>query len=96
MDSNLVDFVKKAIGDISKFDSTNSECITKVVRRAIDFYRLKSFEEVEENNLGTIRFLHIHSIVEENLLSKIVEISTNNERDITIESLYDGRVIRGY
>lgn len=98
MDSNinLIDFVTEAMGEISDFDYRNMECIKKVVRKAIDVYQLNSYEEMEETKLGTIRFLHIHSIIEENLLSKIVEISINSETELNIEGVYEGHVIRDY
>jgi hypothetical protein len=93
MGSNLIDFVNEEKGKINNFDSRSFECIKKIIRQAIDFYNLKSYEEVEETQLGSIRFLHIHSIVEENLLSKIVDELI---KDLNIEGLYEGYVIRDY
>jgi hypothetical protein len=98
MDSNLnlIDFVIETIREINNFDCENKDCLKKIIRKAIDVYNLKSYEEIEENHLGVIRFLHIHSIIEENLLSKIVEASINCETELNIEGVYEGHVIRNY
>ena len=96
MNSNLQDFVRTTVDRMDNFDEKNLECIKEVVVEAIDFYKLKSFEEVEESQLGKIKFLHIHSIVEENLLSKIAEISMGLDQGYYIEDVYEGRVIREY
>jgi hypothetical protein len=96
MDSNLTVFVIETIEEINMFDCENMECIKKVIRKAIDFYNLKSYEEVEETHLGSIRFLHIHSIMEENILTKIVEVSRNSKTELDIEGVYEGHVIREY
>ncbi|MGQ9010526.1 DUF6407 family protein [Bacillus stercoris] len=96
MDSNLTDFVTKTIEDMNSFDRENTECMKKVIRKAIDFYHLKSYEEVEETHLGSIRFLHIHSIMEENMLSKMIVVIRNGNTDLDIEGVYEGHVVREY
>lgn len=96
MSSNLIDFVNQAKGEINNFDSRNFECNKMIIRKAIDFYNLQSYEEVEETDLGSIRFLHIHSIVEENLLSKIVDELRSGQKDLDIEGVYEGYIIRDY
>ncbi|OIR60203.1 hypothetical protein BLL41_16940 [Bacillus sp. FMQ74] len=96
MDSNLTDFVTKTIEDMNSFDRENTECMKKVIRKAIDFYHLKSYEEVEETRLGSIRFLHIHSIMEENMLSKMIVVIRNGNTDLDIEGVYEGHVVREY
>ncbi|MCM3405379.1 MULTISPECIES: DUF6407 family protein [Bacillaceae] len=96
MDSNLTDFVIETIEDISMFDYKDLECIKRVIRKAIDVYNLKSYEELEETQSGVIRFLYIHSMMEENILSKIVEITRNSEIELDIEGVYEGHVIRDY
>lgn len=68
----------------------------KVIRKAIDFYHLKTYEEVEETHVGSVRFLHVHSIMEENMLSKIVVVIRNGETDLDIEGVYEGHVVREY
>lgn len=68
----------------------------KVIRKAIDVYNLKSYEEAEETHFGIIQFLHIHSIMEENILSKIVGVSRNSKTELDIEVVYEGHVIRDY
>ncbi|MCP8616335.1 DUF6407 family protein [Salirhabdus salicampi] len=96
MGYNLIDFANEEKGKINNFDSNNTECIKKIIRKAIVFYALKSYEEVEKHHLGSIRILHIHSIVEENLLSKIVYELRNSQQDLNIEGVYEGYVIRDY
>ncbi|ADM36245.1 DUF6407 family protein [Bacillus spizizenii] len=96
MDSNLTDFVMKAIEEINPFDRESIECMKKVIRKAIDFYHLKTYEEVEETHVGSVRFLHVHSIMEENMLSKIVVVIRNGETDLDIEGVYEGHVVREY
>lgn len=68
----------------------------KVIRKAIHFYHLKSYEEVEETHLGSVRFLHVHSMMEENMLSKIVAVTRNGTTDLDIEGVYEGYVVREY
>ncbi|MCY8111722.1 DUF6407 family protein [Bacillus spizizenii] len=96
MDSNLTDFVMKAIEEINPFDRESIEYMKKVIRKAIDFYHLKTYEEVEETHVGSVRFLHVHSIMEENMLSKIVVVIRNGETDLDIEGVYEGHVVREY
>lgn len=96
MRSNLTDFVYATIKEINNFNDEDLECIKKVIRKAINAYHLKSYEEIEETQYGMIRFLHIHSMMEENLLSKIVEVATNREIELDIESVYKGHIIREY
>jgi hypothetical protein len=88
--------VNETISQLENFDYDNLECIKKVVRKTIDFYKLKSHEEVEKTDLGIIRVLHLHSIAEENLLSKIVEFSLNGDSDLSIEGVYKGHIIRNF
>ncbi|OIS68325.1 hypothetical protein A4A36_12120 [Bacillus subtilis] len=96
MDSNLTDFVTKTIEDMNSFDRENMECMKKVIRKAINFYHLQSYEEVEETHLGSIRFLHIHSMMEENMLSKMIVVTRNGNTDLDIEGVYEGHVVREY
>ncbi|MBK4205618.1 DUF6407 family protein [Bacillus spizizenii] len=96
MDSNLTDFVMKTIEEMNRFDRENIECMKKVIRKAIDFYHLKSYEEVEETHVGSVRFLHVHSMMEENMLSKIVVVTRNGNTDLDIEGVYEGHVVREY
>lgn len=96
MNKSLPDFVKETIIQLENFDDGNLECIQEVVRKAIDFYKLKSREEVQETDLGEIRLLHLISVIEENLLSKIIEQSILGDNDLNIEALYKGHIIRYY
>lgn len=96
MSTSLKDFVQNTVKAIDHFDKNNMDCIKNIVREAINFYKLNSYEEVEETNEGTRRFLYIHSIMEENLLSKVVELSVGIDRDIFLEEVYQSFVIRQY
>ncbi|MCY7917429.1 DUF6407 family protein [Bacillus vallismortis] len=96
MASNVTDFVTKTIEEMSPFDRENMECMKKIIRKAIDYYHLRSYEEVEETHLGSIRFLHIHSMMEENMLSKMVVVTRNGKTDLVIEDVYEGYVVREY
>ncbi|RSK25708.1 hypothetical protein EJF36_01665 [Bacillus sp. HMF5848] len=95
MNSNLKDFVKNTIDKMGYFNNTNEECIKEIVTSAINYYQLKTYVEHEETELGIKDFLHINSIVEETLLSKIIEISSVSD-NCGIEDIYEGRVIRQY
>ncbi|KUP37936.1 DUF6407 family protein [Bacillus halotolerans] len=96
MGVSITDFVTKTIEEMSSFDRENMECMKKVIRKAIHFYHLKSYEEVEETQLGSVRFLHVHSMMEENMLSKIVVVTRNGTTDLDIEGVYEGFVVREY
>ncbi|ART75094.1 hypothetical protein B4U37_03110 [Sutcliffiella horikoshii] len=96
MSTSLNDFVQKTVEAMDHFDKNNMDCVKDVVRDAINFYKLNSYEEVEETNEGTTRSLYIHSMVEENLLSKVVELSVGTDRDLYLEEVYQSFVIRQY
>ncbi|KUP38127.1 hypothetical protein AU387_00195 [Bacillus halotolerans] len=96
MGASITDFVTKTIEEMTLFDRENMECMKKVIRKAIHFYHLKSYEEVEETHLGSVRFLHVHSMMEENMLSKIVAVTRNGTTDLDIEGVYEGHVVREY
>ncbi|UTL72938.1 DUF6407 family protein [Bacillus halotolerans] len=96
MGVSITDFVTKTIEEMGSFDRENMECMKKVIRKAIHFYHLKSYEEVEETQLGSVRFLHVHSMMEENMLSKIVAVTRNGTTDLDIEGVYEGFVVREY
>ena len=96
MRTSLKDFVQNTVKAIDHFDKNNMDCIKNIVREAINFYKLNSYKEVEETNEGTRRFLYIHSMMEENLLSKVVELSVGIDRDIFLEEVYQSFVIRQY
>ena len=96
MRTSLKDFVQNTVKAMDRFDKNNMDCIKDVVREATNFYKLNSYEEVEETNEGTTRFLYLHSMMEENLLSKVVEISVGTDRDVYLEEVYQSFVIRQY
>ncbi|UCZ53912.1 DUF6407 family protein [Bacillus shivajii] len=92
--SHLNEFVNQAI---KKYDFSKDHVETNraLVREAIEFYQLKSYEEVEITKEGTNRILHLHSIMDENLLSKIIELAIKSNPP-SVEAVYNGRVIRYY
>ncbi|MCY7894809.1 DUF6407 family protein [Bacillus vallismortis] len=96
MASNVTDFVTKTIEEMSPFDRENMKDMKKIIRKAIDYYHMQSYEEVEETHLGSIRFLLIHSMMEENMLSKMVVVTRNGKTDLVIEDVYEGYVVREY
>ena len=65
--------------------------IQDLVQSAIDYYDLKSF--IQLNIAEEKKVLHIVSMAEENILTKIVQIAIGNE-DITVEFVFEGYVIR--
>lgn len=96
MTKNIKDFIDETINNSEKFDQNDLNCIKKVIRKTISFYGFKSYEEVEKTENGTVSLIHLDSIVEENLLTKVVEHATSDKEGSTIESVYEGKVIRNY
>ncbi len=96
MNKNIYTFVNETIEDTIGFDSRSRECIRGLIRKAIDFYKLNSYEEIEETEDVKIHTIHIDSMIEENLLSKVVEHSINSQHDIDIEDIYNGKIYRHY
>lgn len=96
MSKNFKDFVDEKISELDGYNKDNLQSIQELIRYTIDFYHLKSYEEVEETEFKTIKVLHLHSIIEENLLSKIIEISLNGDSSLSVEAVYKGHVIRYY
>ncbi|MCA1031152.1 DUF6407 family protein [Bacillus timonensis] len=96
MSANLTDFVKNTIAGINNYEKDNLECNRELVRKAIEFYKMQSYEEVETTEQGTTKLLHVRSMAEENLLSKIVDIALERENECGIEEVYESRVIREY
>ncbi|MDG4657299.1 DUF6407 family protein [Ectobacillus antri] len=96
MSTNLENFVKQTIAEIDNYDKEHLKCIRQVVAKAIDFYKFKSYERMEETVQGLVPFIYIYSMAEENLLSKIAGFAAGSDRDFDIEEVYEGRVIREY
>lgn len=92
----FVNFVQESIHHIKGFDSTNSEDIKEVIRLAINHYGFKTEEKVETTEVGKIEVIHLASIVEENMLSKIAELACGHEEETSIEVIYKGYVVRNY
>lgn len=92
---SLNDFVNEAvINDFKEEDDI--EALKDLVRKAVQYFNLKSREEVELTEAGIVRVLHLVSIIEENLLSKVVELSLKDGHHLSVEGVYEGQVIRYY
>lgn len=92
---SLTRFVSEAQKEAG-FDCKQTECLQNLIKKAIEFYNLASYELVEITEAGTTRILYLHSIAEENLLTKIIEIAKTIETSTTVEAVYHGHVIRNY
>lgn len=96
MNKNIYSFVNEVLEGASGFDSSDKGCIRGIIRKAIKFYRLKSYEEAEQTDTSIIYILHIDSMIEENVLTKVVELVVSPGTDRGIEFVYDGKVYRHY
>ncbi|QOY36592.1 DUF6407 family protein [Anaerobacillus isosaccharinicus] len=94
MSKSLNDFVDETIKYDFKEDDV--EAMKDIVRKAVQYFNLKSREEAELIETGFIRVLHLASIIEENLLSKIIELSLKSDSHLSVEEVYEGKVIRKY
>ncbi|OLO25244.1 hypothetical protein BTR23_25115 [Alkalihalophilus pseudofirmus] len=94
MKKNIDQFVRETISHTKHFDINNINHIKEVVRYALSYYELKSYVEIENIEIGTIEYLYLHSMAEENLLSKVVQQSLNSNKSYSIEDIYQGYVIR--
>ncbi|KUP08933.1 hypothetical protein Q75_01915 [Bacillus coahuilensis p1.1.43] len=97
MKQNLHDFVKERLTAIPLDENNRNEMesFQQMIRDAIDYYGLNSYEEVEVMRSKKVHFIYIHSIIEETLLSKVAQIALSDEH-ANIENVYAGRVIREY
>jgi hypothetical protein len=93
---NLEDFIKEQKDKIVNFNPSNLDHLRNMVTLGIDSFKLKSFEEVEDMNGENSNFLYVHSMAEENLLTKIIQLSFDYESELTIEDVYHGQIIRQY
>lgn len=94
MSKSLNNFVNEAIRNGFKEDDV--EALKDLIRKAVQYYNLKSREEAELTETGIVRVLHLASIIEENLLSKIIELSQKDNCHVSVEEVYEGKVIRYY
>ncbi|WP_216831816.1 DUF6407 family protein [Alkalihalobacterium elongatum] len=94
MKKNIEQFVNEVTSHINEVNEVDMSNIKEVVRKAISYYELKSYEEREQTKQGTSDYLYIHSMIEENMLSKIVTRTINDGNDHYIEEVYQGCVIR--
>ncbi|MFN7249480.1 MAG: DUF6407 family protein [Anaerobacillus sp.] len=96
MSKSLNDFVNEAITNTNEFKEDDIEALKDLVRKAVQYFNLKSREEAELTEVGIVRVLHLASIIEENLLSKVVELSLKGGQHLSVEGVYEGQVIRYY
>jgi hypothetical protein len=94
MSNSLNDFVNQAV--TKDFKEGDIEAFKDLVRKAVEYFNLKSREEAEVTEAGIVRVLHLASIIEENLLSRIIELSLKSDRPLSVEGVYEGQVIRYY
>ncbi|MEB1809300.1 MAG: DUF6407 family protein [Bacillaceae bacterium] len=94
MKKHIDQFVRETTSRMTEFNVKNNDHLKKVIREALAYYEMKSHEEVEETEQGTIEYLYIHSMIEENLLSKVITQTINDDFDHSIEEIYQGYVIR--
>ncbi|MCL7748622.1 DUF6407 family protein [Halalkalibacter alkaliphilus] len=87
-------FVQDMIQKIGDFDSGNHNQIKEIIRKAIDYYDLKTVERVEEVGNKRIETLYLASMAEENMLLKLARIASGNENGIGLEVIYDSSVVR--
>ncbi|MFN7251416.1 MAG: DUF6407 family protein [Anaerobacillus sp.] len=92
----LKQFVLNKIENINGFDTETSNCIKKVIRSTIKDFEFRSVVKVEETEAGRCEILYLASAVEEKLLSKIAEFAIGTEEETSIESIYEGYVVRNY
>lgn len=77
---SFIDFVQ---------DHKEKQSIKELISSAITYYELSSVYNREEETL------YIASMVEENMLAKIIFLATEGDEE-SIESVYDSRVVRCY
>lgn len=87
------EFAEEEIQAIDHFDASNHYHLRDIVRKAIDYYQLKSFVQVEIIGNRRIETLHLASIVEENMLLKLAEIAGNMDES-SLEIIYDSCIVR--
>ncbi|WP_332629624.1 DUF6407 family protein [Halalkalibacter flavus] len=87
-------FVQDMIHTIGDFDSGNHNQIKEIIRKAIDYYDLRTVERVEEVGNKRIETLYLESMAEENMLLKLARFASGNEGEIGLEVIYDSCVVR--
>jgi hypothetical protein len=93
---NLDGFIREQKGKLENFNPSSLAHLRNMVTLGIDSFKLKSYEEVEKINHEETRFLYVNSMAEENLLTKMIQLSFEHESELTIEDVYKGRIIRKY
>ncbi|WP_078553645.1 DUF6407 family protein [Bacillus alkalicellulosilyticus] len=93
---NIQQFVKDSIETITSYQSDNKENVKHIVKSALKTFPLKSHEQTEVVANQEVVIIYLHSIMEENILTKIVQEASENMENLDIEALYEGRVIRNY
>ncbi|GAE35496.1 DUF6407 family protein [Halalkalibacter akibai] len=90
---SFTEFVKETKQSLKEFDPNNDQHIKDIVRKAIQYYDLQSTEKVEDPE-KSVETLYVASMIEENILSKITELASENSELDSIEALYNGFIIR--
>ncbi|WP_456275345.1 DUF6407 family protein [Bacillus sp. AK128] len=93
---NFEEFISQYSKKFKNIDPSNLDLIKELVNLAIDSFKLKSFVEVEVVNNQENSFLYVHSMAEENSLSKIVQLAIGDGSDLSIEEVFRGQIIRQY
>jgi hypothetical protein len=87
------DFVQEA-RQMSGSNHRDKENIKNIIRRAIDYYGMKTVEKVEETESGRSEVLYLASVAEENMLNRITDVAFGNDGDGGIEAVYEGYIVR--
>lgn len=89
----FADFVQDTVVQIKDFQQKNPACLKQIIREAIAYYQLKTVVKLEETKTGEQEVIYLASAAEETILTKIIEIASNDD-EISLEALYNSQVIR--
>lgn len=87
---SLVAFVQEASKSLPNFDPKNDNIIKELIVKAIEYYQLQTVVGEE------MKVIYINSMAEENILSRLVELTRGEGSEMSIESLYEGCIVRNY
>ncbi|MBB6454919.1 Na+/phosphate symporter [Salirhabdus euzebyi] len=94
--SSFDQFVQQRILEKKNYNSHNYQDIKDIIKQGIHYYQLNSAEKLHDTEEGKKEVLYIHSMMEENILSKIATLASNNDGEINIEAIYEGYIVRNY
>ncbi|ADU28816.1 DUF6407 family protein [Evansella cellulosilytica] len=91
---SINEFVINVTKDRETFNSSDMEQIKEILRLAMSYYELRSKEvnELHEGNHSSV--LYLDSIMEENILLKVVEIASHSDDQLSLEQIYESKVVR--